>query len=101
MDKGDLIYETKPDRGFVFRAWDLPESTGEALIEVERDGKLVREFHFPAYKVYNIAAHSHDIIQSELDQDAEGYWAAGSTGLGGNVFRRSPSHEAGRKEKHK
>ena len=81
MNKGKLIYQTKPDRGFVFKAWDLPDSKGDALIEVERDGKLLREFKFPAYKVWNIPAHSDDIIQSELDKDVDGYMIAGSDGL--------------------
>ena len=61
-EKGKLIYETKPDRGFVFRAIDIPNSQGEALIEVERDGEIIRSFTFPAYKVWNIPAHAHDII---------------------------------------
>ena len=86
MEKGEMIYETKPDRGFVFKAWNLPESKGKALIEVERDGKLVREFTFPSYKVWNIPAHSHDIIQSELDKDVDGYLIAGSDGLSGNII---------------
>ena len=86
MNKGKLIYQTKPDRGFVFKAWEVLDSKGDALIEVERDGKLIRTFPFPAYKVWNIAAHSNDIIQSELDKDTDGYLVAGSDGLGGNVF---------------
>ena len=86
MDKGELIYETKPDRGFIFRAWDLPDSKGDALIEVERNKKIIKTFIFPAYKVWNIAAHSNDIIQSELNKNDEGYFMAGSDGLGGNVF---------------
>ena len=85
MNKGKLIYQTKPDKGFVFKAWET-DQPGDALIEVERDSKLIREFTFPAYKVWNIAAHSDDIIQSELDKDTEGYMIAGSDGLGGNVF---------------
>ena len=88
MEKGKLIYETRPDRGFIFRAWDLPDSKGDAKIEVERDGKVIRAFIFPAYKVWNIAAHSNDIIQSELEKDTDGYLIAGSDGLGGNVFAR-------------
>jgi len=44
-----------------------------ALIEVERDGKVMRSFSFPAYKVWNISAYSDDIIQSELNRDTEGY----------------------------
>jgi len=86
MEKGKLIYETKPDRGFVFKAWELIDTTSDALIEVEHQNKIVRSFTFPAYKVWNIPAHSNDIIQSELNKDIEGYMQAGSTGLGGNVF---------------
>ena len=81
-----LIYETKPDRGFVFKAWDLPGPKGDALVQVKRDGKTIRTFTFPAYKIYNIAAHANDIIESELAKNKDGYYAAGSDGLGGNVF---------------
>jgi len=86
MKKGKMIYETKPERGFVFRAFDLPDSKGDAVIEVEREGKLIKSFNFPAYKVWNIGAHSNDIIESELDSNKDGYYIAGSDGLGGNVF---------------
>ncbi len=88
MKKGDLIFKTKPDRGFVFTVWEGLEGKGDAVVEIERDGKLVKEFTFPAYKIWNIAAHSGDIIQSELNKDVEGYLIAGSDGLGGNVFSR-------------
>lgn len=86
MEKGKLIYETKPDRGFVFKAWEMPGSKGDALIEVERNNTIVKSFTFPAYKVWNIPAHSNDIIESELQKDIDGYLIAGSDGLGGNVF---------------
>uniref|UniRef100_A0A6M3JFJ9 Uncharacterized protein n=1 Tax=viral metagenome TaxID=1070528 RepID=A0A6M3JFJ9_9ZZZZ len=84
--KGEMIFETKPNRGFIFRAWKLNETKGDALIEVERDGVVIRSFNFPAYKVWNIAAHSCDIIDSELRKDVDGYLMAGDTGLGGNIF---------------
>ncbi len=86
MEKDKMIYETIPDRGFVFRAFDLLNSKGDALIEVERDGKVICSFNFPTYKVWNIPAHANDIIRSELDKDIKGYEVAGSNGLGGNVF---------------
>jgi hypothetical protein len=86
MEKGKMIYKTNPDRGFVFTAWDLPDSKGDALIEVERDGEIVRSFNFPAYKVWNIPAHADDIIHSELEKNKDGYRIAGSDGLGGNAF---------------
>jgi len=85
MNKGKLIYETKPDRGFVFKAWETDQK-GSALIQVERNNKVVRSFPFPAYKVWNIPAHSNDIIESELSKDVDGYLVAGSDGLGGNVL---------------
>ena len=73
MDKGKLIYETKPDRGFIFRCWDLPNSKGDAIIQVERDEKIIKEFIFPAYKVWNIPAHADDIIRNELTKNIDGY----------------------------
>lgn len=86
MPEEKIIFITKPDRGFVFTAIDLEDGHGTALIKVERDGNLVREFNFPAYKVWNITAHANDIIESELAKDLDGYLKAGSTGLGGNVL---------------
>jgi hypothetical protein len=85
MEKGKMIYETYSDRGFVFKAWKT-DSKGDALIEIERDGKIIRSFIFPAYKVWNISAHASDIIESELNKNIDGYRIAGSDGLGGNVF---------------
>jgi len=66
MKKVKMIYETNPDRGFIFKAWET-DSKGDALIEVERDGEVIRSFTFPAYKVWNIGAHASDIIESELN----------------------------------
>ncbi len=85
MEKGKMIFETKPDRGFVFKAWET-DLKGDAFIEIERDGKIVNSFTFPAYKVWNIPAHANDIIESELKKNSDGYITAGSDGLGGNVF---------------
>jgi len=73
MNKGELIFQyTKPNRGFVFKVWELPDSKGDALIEVERDGKVMRSFSFPAYKVckdtegYILANKSLDSGQNAL-----------------------------------
>ena len=85
MDKGKLIYETKEERGYVARAWDLPDSKGDALIQITKGDSVVREFLFPAYKVWNIAAHLPDIVDSELAKDCSGYEVAASTGFGGSV----------------
>jgi len=37
--------------------------------------------------VWNIPAHADDIIESELAKNDDGYFIAGSDGLGGNVFK--------------
>ena len=79
---------TKDDRGFHVEAWylvDTEESKGEALIQISYNGEIVREFLFPSYKIWNIAAHFSDIVDGELSKDDKerGYGIAASTGLGG------------------
>ena len=86
MDKGNMIFETESEQGFVFKAWKIKDSKLAALVEVEKDGGLIRSFLFPAYKVWNVPAHSRDIIESELAGNFDGYWLAGATGFGESVF---------------
>ena len=81
------------ERGFNVRAWyleDSEESKGDALIELRYNDKLVRELTYPAYKIYNIAAHFSDIVDGELSRDDQerGYLIAGSDGLGGHIVPR-------------
>ncbi len=78
------------DRGFNVKAWYLEntkESKGDALIEVRYGDKILREFIFPAYKIWNIAAHFRDIVDGELSKDdaSRGYAIAASNGLGGHA----------------
>ena len=72
------------DRGFKVQAWyleDTADSKGDALIVIERDGKPLREFLYPAYKIYNIAAHFGDIVDGELANHDGGYRAASWNGI--------------------
>lgn len=64
-------------RGYTFTATYLIEPKYEALIEIEKDGNLIKEFLFPAYKIFNIAAHIDDIIELLVAMD----------GLGGNSYQ--------------
>ena len=78
------------DRGFHVSAWyllDTEQSKGDALIKIRYMGKDVRGFIFPAYKIWNIAAHFSDIVDGELSKDDKqrGYAIAASTGLGESV----------------
>ena len=75
-----LAYETKPYKEFVAKAWYLKEG-GDALIHILHKGKMVREFLFPAYKIWNIGAHLQDIAESEINNDDRGYQIAAFTGL--------------------
>jgi len=81
--------------GYHFKASYLIEPKGEALIEISKDGKMVREFLFPAYKIWNIAAHAHDIAEG-LDRESDsGLYTAGSDGLGGNSYQPSKPENNG------
>lgn len=76
------------DRGFNVKAWYLKnteQSKGDSLIEVCCNGEMIRQFVYPSYKIWNIAAHFGDIVDEELSKtDKErGYLIAGSDGLGG------------------
>jgi len=94
----DKIKETPEfdidDRGYNVKAWFLKNtetSKGNALIEVKYNDTLVRRFLFPAYKIYNIAAHFSDVVDGELSKTDKqrGYEIAASDGLGGHVSIRN------------
>ena len=70
-----------------FKATYLIEPKGSALIQITKDNKMVREFLFPAYKIFNIIAHAEDIIERLEQKSDSGLFIAGSTGFGGNVFK--------------
>ena len=74
--------------GYRFVATYLVEPKGDALIEIYRGETLVRSTLWPAYKVWNIAAHALDIA-ADLEQ---GLMIAGATGFGGNVYTPPESH---------
>lgn len=74
-------------RGYNIKAWYLPQSNnGDARIELLKDGAVIRTFNYPAYKIWNLAAHFEDIVDGEIQGDDSGYRTAGSDGLGGCVM---------------
>ena len=74
------------DRGFRVKAWwaekgEPEDDSGDALVEITKDNKPYREFKWPAYKIFNIAAHFSDIVDGELEKTNDklsGYRMAGS-----------------------
>ena len=61
----------------------------DARVVVTRDGQPFKEFTYPAYKIFNIAAHWQDIVEGELKDSDEGYRIAGSDLLGGCVMPKA------------
>lgn len=64
---------------------------GDALVEIRKSpgGEIVKEFVFPAYKVWNIQMHAPDIVK---DLEA-GLRVAASTGFGGTVLPEVPDND--------
>jgi hypothetical protein len=83
MEVEMVAFESKaPDRGYTCRASYLKQpNDGDALIEILKDGAKIREFLFPAYKIWNIAAHFSDIVDGEIAGNASGYEMAAWTGF--------------------
>lgn len=82
VKKSKLIYETKEERGYVAKAWELIDNKADALIQICKGDSIIREFLFPSYKIWNIGAHLPDIVDSELANNYSGYEIAASTGFG-------------------
>jgi hypothetical protein len=82
-DIDKIAFESKePTHGYTVKASYLKgEQKSDALVEIMKDGNVVRYFLFPAYKVWNIAAHFEDIVQSEIGNNMDGYEEAAATGI--------------------
>lgn len=90
-----LAFESKqPDRGYTVKASYLKQPKGKALIEIFKDDAPLRAFLFPAYKVWNIAAHFGDIVDGEIDGNSRGYEMAAWDGISNAVFYVPEREEA-------
>ncbi len=83
--RGKVIFDYEI-RGYRFVATGLIAPKGDALIEISKTGVAVREFFWPSYKVWNIAAHADDIVDGLEQHCDDGLYVAGATGFGGNVY---------------
>ena len=75
-----IAFEGPKDRGYTMRVSYL-EQPGDALVELMKDGSVVREFLFPTYKIYNLQAHFTEIVDGEIAGNNEGYERAAWSGL--------------------
>uniref|UniRef100_A0A6M3J6V1 Uncharacterized protein n=1 Tax=viral metagenome TaxID=1070528 RepID=A0A6M3J6V1_9ZZZZ len=78
----DKVAFDQEHRGYRFVATYLSQPKGDALVEIFKDGTCIKDTLWPAYKIWNIAAHADDIVN---DLEA-GLQEAGATGFGGNVY---------------
>lgn len=72
----------KPYRGYSVRASYLKKpNESDALIEIFKDGAFSRSFKYPAYRIYNIAAHFTDMVDREIErlENPSAHVAAGVT----------------------
>jgi hypothetical protein len=54
-------------KGFIVTAfWNDDPKVQDANIVVTRDGAPYKEFTYPAYRIFNIAAHWSDLVEGEL-----------------------------------
>lgn len=85
-----LAFETPAYKGIVIRVFYLDgvdgTVTADADVEIVRDGTVIETLTYPAYKVWNLAAHAEDIIDGEEAGNSHGWFLAGSDGLGGVVL---------------
>ncbi|MBT9170261.1 MAG: hypothetical protein DDT18_00600 [Actinobacteria bacterium] len=79
----ELVFESKGQyRGYTVRASYLKAPNEmDALVEIFKNGQPLRQFKFPAYKIYNIAAHFHDIVDGEIEKSTGGYKMAAWDGI--------------------
>ena len=40
----------------------------DAWIEIFKDGTRVKSFYYPAYRIYNIAAHFDEMVDNEIEE---------------------------------
>jgi len=71
-------------KGYRVRAFHA--DSADARIEFNHPDGRTLELSYPAYKIYNIAAHFEDIVDGELQGSDIGWRIAGSDGLGGGVM---------------
>ena len=73
----------------------------DARIVITRPDKAIKELSYPAYKIFNIAAHWEDIVEGELVNSDEGWRIAGSDLLGGGVMPQEQSKRANPRQPHR
>jgi len=66
-----VAYDTsdKPYRGYSVRVSYLKEPDNQdAWVEVFKDGTVVKSFYYPAYRIYNIAAHFSEMVDNDIEE---------------------------------
>lgn len=53
-------------KNFSVIAYYLEDENPNALIVVKKDNKIYKKFEYPAYRIWNIAAHFSEMVENEL-----------------------------------
>jgi type II restriction/modification system DNA methylase subunit YeeA len=75
-----LAFE-QSDRGYSITAYYLETPKADALVEIKYEETMIRKFIYPAYKIWNLAAHFSDIVDSEIVGNMDGYEMASWCGI--------------------
>lgn len=83
--KDTVQWTRKEDyKGYNVKCWSsVTDPHKDVLIEILKDGVIIREFLCPAYKQYNVQAHFEDIVDGEIENSDSGYRAAFWNGISG------------------
>lgn len=57
----------KSDRGFTVRCWYGEFPGDNARMEITKGPETIRHFEYPAYRIWNIAAHFSEIVDALQD----------------------------------
>jgi hypothetical protein len=69
----DKLAFEQSERGYTIRAFYLLASAENALVHIRKDKVLIRRFMFPAYKIWNLASRFSDIVDAEIEGNADGF----------------------------
>ena len=74
------------DRDYRIRAY-WGTKANYARVTIHKGKELCKKFRYPAYKIFNLAAHFRDIVDGlEAENARRGFEIAGSDLLGGHVM---------------
>jgi len=60
LTQSNVAFEVMTKNGAVIKATYLPPPSQNALVEIIKDGAHIKSFEWPAYQIWNVAAHAEE-----------------------------------------